>query len=131
MTKRKYFLFFILLLLLDQVIKYFFNKYYPNIISLNTGIIFGFINQIYGVYLIIIVGFGLLIYLLFFDKKYFNFGLVLILAGAISNILDRLFYGGVVDYISLGNLTNFNFSDLMIIIGVIIYFLKLKKPYKL
>jgi len=44
----------------------------------------------------------------------------LILVGALSNLLDRLQYGVVIDYISIPVFTAFNLADVMILVGVII-----------
>jgi lipoprotein signal peptidase len=43
----------------------------------------------------------------------------LILVGAISNLLDRIKQGQVVDYFNFFALINFNISDLMILTGVV------------
>ncbi len=53
--------------------------------------------------------------------------LVLILFGAISNLIDRFFYGAVVDYLDLKYFTIFNLADVMISVGVIIYFINYLK----
>lgn len=45
--------------------------------------------------------------------------LTFIIAGAISNLLDRLFYGYVLDYIDISFFTIFNLADIMITGGVI------------
>lgn len=50
--------------------------------------------------------------------------LTIIVLGAISNILDRLQYGYVIDYLSLRYFTVFNLADIMISIGCIILILK-------
>lgn len=42
----------------------------------------------------------------------------LIVVGAISNIMDRLLYGAVIDFINIQILPVFNLSDSMIVIGV-------------
>lgn len=42
----------------------------------------------------------------------------LILAGGVSNVLDRIFYGFIIDYINLGNISVFNLADLMIWFGI-------------
>lgn len=47
-------------------------------------------------------------------------GLIFILAGAISNILDRLYFGCVIDFIRLPFWPLFNLADAFIVIGVII-----------
>lgn len=45
-------------------------------------------------------------------------GLMFILAGAMSNLYDRLLYGYVIDYIDLRYFTVFNLADMMICGGV-------------
>ncbi len=53
------------------------------------------------------------------------------ITGAISNIIDRLSYGYVIDYLSLRYFTVFNLADVMISSGAIILILKnLKKTNK-
>jgi signal peptidase II len=43
------------------------------------------------------------------------------LAGALGNVIDRLFFGGrVTDFISLGSFAVFNVADSSITVGVII-----------
>jgi len=59
------------------------------------------------------------------DKKISVWPLGLIIIGAVSNLLDRLSYGGVVDFISVPFFTVFNFSDIYIFIGVVWTFVKL------
>ncbi|HLD03157.1 MAG TPA: signal peptidase II [Candidatus Dojkabacteria bacterium] len=51
------------------------------------------------------------------------FSLVLILAGGTSNIIDRINYGGVVDYISVGSFPKFNLADVAITSAIVIYVL--------
>ena len=54
--------------------------------------------------------------------------LTIILFGAISNILDRLIYGYVIDYLELKYFTVFNIGDIMISGGVLVLlFNNLKK----
>jgi signal peptidase II len=73
----------------------------------------------------------LIIYLI--KKKRSNFlifSLLFIFMGSVSNILDRINYGYVVDYLIFTNLTVLNIADLMISISsaiLIIHFLKEKK----
>lgn len=51
------------------------------------------------------------------------FSLGLIFIGAVSNILDRILYGAIIDYIDTPFLFAFNIADTMIVVGVIILFL--------
>lgn len=52
----------------------------------------------------------------FVDKKTKIF-LSLIISGGISNIIDRLIRGFVIEFIKIGNLPAFNFADLCIAVG--------------
>lgn len=54
--------------------------------------------------------------------------LVYIVAGAMSNVYDRLLYGSVIDYLDLKYFTVFNLADMMICGGVV--FLIIKTLYK-
>ena len=69
---------------------------------------------------------GLLYYWLILNKSQnfrFILPLTIILFGAISNILDRIKFGFVIDYIDLKYFTVFNLADAMITGGVVILFL--------
>ncbi len=46
-------------------------------------------------------------------------GLWLLLGGAFSNTLDRFLHGGVVDIISIFDLSQFNLADVMILVGAL------------
>lgn len=55
-------------------------------------------------------------------------GLMLILAGGISNLLDRLLRGYVIDYIDINEIINypvFNMADVSIVCGAIIIIVKI------
>jgi signal peptidase II len=54
------------------------------------------------------------------DKKIEIILLITILCGAFSNILDRLTYGYVIDYLALKYFTVFNLADVMISGGALI-----------
>jgi signal peptidase II len=56
--------------------------------------------------------------------------LTFIIFGAISNILDRLIYGYVIDYLELKYFTVFNLADVMISGGAIILLTKTIKLNK-
>lgn len=45
--------------------------------------------------------------------------LTIVLSGAVSNLLDRFIYGGVIDYINLLGINYFNISDLAIVSGIL------------
>lgn len=61
------------------------------------------------------------------------FGEALVLSGAFSNLIDRVLYGGVIDFIALSwsdwHFPVFNIADSCIVIGVlIIFFVHVREP---
>ena len=52
----------------------------------------------------------------FVDKKIKVF-LILIISGGVSNTIDRIFRGFVVEFIKIGKLPVFNLADIFILIG--------------
>jgi len=94
----------------------------------NTGAAFGMFKGLGSNFFVMIsvAAVGFLIYLI--AKNAYNlFGLSLILGGSIGNLIDRLFYGKVVDFIdfSVGGFhwPSFNVADSALTIGIIIIFL--------
>lgn len=123
------------------------NEYIRFYLVYNEGSAFGiklFDNKIY--ILIGSITCLFFIYLLFsFNKKIFNekirnidsifiilfnFSILLIISGIIGNLIDRIKYSKVVDWISFLNFPVFNLADSYITIGAIIFvysFFKLEK----
>lgn len=102
------------IVLLDQLFKYFSPT--P---TLNQGIAFS-LEAPFS--LTVILSIALLLgsfWWWFRVKDYFlKTAFALILAGGISNLLDRLWRGGIVDYFSLYTL-DFNIADVAIVIGLV------------
>lgn len=113
--------------------------------ELNTGASFGIFSG-KTVYLIIftIPVLIFMIYLIatkrFTSSKFFKCSLGLILGGTIGNLIDRLAFGGVRDFIYLKsiNFAIFNFADIFINVGIfmivgwfIYYWIKEAKAQKL
>lgn len=46
------------------------------------------------------------------------------LVGGISNIIDRVVFGGVIDFINIAIFPSFNFADIYISIGVLMAMFK-------
>ncbi len=126
----------LILILIDQVTKFLSVVYLKgrsplvllkNFIcfnySENTGACFGMLSgQSSFVCIFNIVVLSILAYILFAGKiksKITEFGLLLILAGGMGNIIDRVFRGYVVDFIEplFINFAIFNFADSLITIG--------------
>lgn len=100
------------------------NGYFKIELAKNTGMAFGFNEgNIKNIILTIIV---LLIVINFIknqleriDKKT-AVALSLVLAGGISNLIDRFFCGAVIDFIRIYKFPNFNIADMYVIIGWIL-----------
>ena len=95
----------------------------------NTGGVFGFFaNQTFLIILTALAGAGAV--LLFYryplsQSRLVKVGLGLLLGGAIGNLIDRIWLGGVVDFIDLGAWPIFNVADSAIVIGAFIIILSL------
>ena len=96
----------------------------------NTGVSFGMFSEwgILGRYFFsifsIVVGCFLILLAIFSEKKVFRISLGLISSGALGNAIDRVYFGGVIDFIDffIYNLhwPAFNFADVFITVGVIL-----------
>jgi signal peptidase II len=120
---------------LDQITKYMivtsFNAYdsieifpFLNIVSVrNTGAAFGMFRSFgSGFFIIISVAAIIFIAYLIMRNAYNFIGLSLILGGAVGNLIDRLYYGKVVDFVDffVGNFhwPAFNVADSSLTIGI-------------
>jgi signal peptidase II len=94
----------------------------------NTGAAFGMFKSL-GSNFFVMVSVAAIIFLVYLIAKntYNLFGLSLILGGAVGNLIDRVFYGKVVDFIdfSVGSFhwPSFNVADSALTVGIIIIFL--------
>jgi signal peptidase II len=89
------------------------------ITTLNDGWFFGiakcnFWSVIFSLFLLAV--------LFVIQKKHSRFtgAIILIAGGAISNMLERIIYGGIVDYVSVGAFPVFNLADIFITGGCIV-----------
>lgn len=134
MTRINFFWIFSFSVLLDQLLKYIIRNYGGFYIC-NPNIAFGIkISEILFYVLWIPIVFLLAIYLC---KKYFMpapptgrhdiLYITLIMSGAISNIIDRLYYGCITDFIDLRVWPVFNLADIYITIGAIMIIYQILK----
>ncbi len=137
------------LAMIDQIIKYFVFTglqgnpditLIPNVLYLryseNTGAAFGifsnstvFLSIVSAV--IVAVGF----YFIFsrkFINKFVYATIIMIIAGGLGNLIDRVFRGFVVDYIYFSpiNFPIFNFADMLITVGEVLILIYLIFFYK-
>lgn len=131
----------IILIIIDQITKiYMINLHGNSVIVIegilqlsyakNTGIAFGLAdkNLISIIITDMIVIFILLRFLILQRdniNKATRISLILILAGGISNLIDRIVYKGVIDFIDISQRIEhfpiFNIADIFIIIGFIMF----------
>jgi len=97
----------------------------------NTGIAFGLFKDQGVVFIILpVIAVILLVYNIFFYRDNQNlsrtyiFSFSLILGGAIGNLIDRIAYGYVIDFIDFRIWPVFNIADSAITIGAIIILFK-------
>jgi len=134
----------IFLVLIDQCTKIFISKImlnnrfedmqllpFLNIVFVrNTGVSFGMFSEwgILGRYFFsifsIVIGSFLILLAIFSDTKVFRSSLGLISSGALGNAIDRVYFGGVIDFIDFFiynfHWPAFNFADIFITVGVIL-----------
>jgi len=149
--KRKYLILFSLsglVLTFDQLTKYLVlartdlgapQAIIPGFLNLvlakNNGFAFGFLRQapqsLQGIFFIAVPVFALILIILIFiklrdDQMLSSIALTTILGGAIGNLIDRVQYGYVVDFLDFhlgdSHLPPFNVADLSIILGVLLMF---------
>ncbi|HKL44284.1 MAG TPA: signal peptidase II [Candidatus Absconditabacterales bacterium] len=119
-----------ILILLDQISKYFF--YNQNLLNnlkiiqpaFNTGISRSLpIPQL--ITILLTIGIIILLIILYSKNKISKRVVIFVLAGAIGNLIDRIFLGGVKDFIKVFDwFPIFNLADIFINIGIILLILK-------
>ncbi len=98
----------------------------------NTGIAFGLFKNQGAVFIIIpVIAIVLLVYNVIYYKhndeklsRLYILAFSLILGGAIGNLIDRIYYGYVIDFIDLRVWPVFNIADSAITIGAFVIALK-------
>ncbi len=126
-----------LLIIIDQTIKYLVHnnivlgQLYPLIEDFlyityvrNTGIAFGLFKN-NNIFMIILISFIILVLLYLYKKeesKVFTLSIpvTLLISGAIGNLIDRIYYGFIIDYINFPFWPAFNLADSLVVIGSIL-----------
>lgn len=122
----------------DQLIKYFVLENLvnagrviaiPHILDLiyveNRGVAFGMFSDLRWLFVIItsivIITFIILLFKDGYKSKLFSIACVLIVGGGIGNLIDRIAYGFVVDYLQLSFFSPVcNFADYCITVGTVL-----------
>lgn len=93
----------------------------------NTGVAFGMFqgnNILFSILALVVAGF-----ILYYFPRIpradwiLRVALGMQFAGAVGNLLDRIFFGQVTDFISVGNFAVFNVADASISVGVVVLLL--------
>jgi signal peptidase II len=114
----------VLLAILDQLSKYMVRTRGGFYIC-NKGIAFG-ISAGSIVFWALVIGVVYFCYqtlnakLKIADYKFLRLAMVLVVSGAVSNLLDRLLHGCVIDFIDLSFWPVFNLADIFIVAGAIL-----------
>lgn len=128
----------LMLFIIDRITKYIsLNKlsqkgvYFFDFFGLESQINSGIAFSIKVPYIIILITTFIIVSFLIYNAlkkmqqreyiKSFLFSLIII--GAISNLIDRLLYAGVIDFIKIWSFPIFNLADTYITISIIIYIL--------
>lgn len=134
-------------IILDQIVKLFAVKIsepivlIPNFLQLNYIKNFGvawsmFNNKMTFIIIFSIAAIGYLFYILhqYRDEKIIHFGILMMIAGAFGNIIDRIVRGFVVDYIDVTIMNYdfpvFNLADSFLVCGVIVIFIEALRKVK-
>lgn len=113
---------FFVCIILDQLSKYWASQLY--LVEYNNGISFGLMADT-GFLTWVLMGIllSVLLYIALFSKwsRWQKLALAVFLSGAVSNLIDRFFFGGVRDWFSLPilNIRN-NLADFYISLAVIV-----------
>ena len=103
--------------------------------SQNTGIAFGLkVNQnliLLGTIILLFFALKVMKKELDMTKRLSQISILLILAGAIGNFMDRLMTGSVTDFISFKFWPSFNLADIFIVAGVLMIVVFYKKVKRL
>ncbi len=140
-NKSKIYLISLILLIVDQLVKLLIKSTFklheeleliPNFFSLhylqNDGAAFSILqNKTYLLVIVAIICLGIMVYYIQKEKtftKFSSISLGLILGGIIGNLLDRIIYKKVIDYLSFTfftyNFPVFNIADVGITVGALL-----------
>lgn len=108
----------------------------------NTGASFGIMSGAMNTFILITLVAFVLFYFLIKDvdiinKKIYSIGIIIMIAGAVGNFIDRVLFQEVVDFLDFVifgyDFAIFNVADILLVIGVILFtidiiFLDAKRP---
>ena len=123
MKRNHVFLAAALIVFLDQIMKYIIKNNFNY--TTNTGAAFGILQQYTNV--LIFVSIIVAIALAYYIRKHPFIELGFILGGTLGNLIDRVAFGHVIDFINIGWWPSFNIADSFNTIGAILLAIRLMK----
>ena len=138
-------IFVIAIVLVDQISKILVDNFMPeetivlqNVLSItkyeNEGVAFGINNQNISNIALILLVLAIIIRFVITQRKNLTIKVTvfisMIIAGGVSNLIDRIFRGAVFDFIEIGDFPIFNLADSFIVIGWILFVIDLIKNIK-
>lgn len=115
---------FAFFVLFDQLVKKVVVAQGEGAFLCNYGVAFGLVlPQMLFVVLWGVIMIFVLYYWFVHKKEKFSVQIpfVLIASGGISNMIDRLYYGCVIDYVPFLSISSFNFADMLISFGAFLW----------
>lgn len=140
---KKFYIISLLTVIVDRLLKilvstfltskkfYIIKNFFYVVSTYNEGAAFSSFEGM--TFLFIIIAIASLIYIFYYIKKvgYNNIGFPLLVGGIVGNLIDRILYRSVIDFIGfeIGNysLPIFNIADMAIVIGAIFILLGSEK----
>lgn len=115
--------------------------FWDHVLSMNPGSAFGlFGGQSFARVMLSIIGIAAVIGMFWMlhkartDQKVLHWALAFVAGGAVGNLIDRMYYGVVTDFVSwhVGEHTwpTFNVADIVLVIGVGLMFIDIQKEGK-
>lgn len=113
----------------------FVTSFFNLVLAYNKGAAFSFLHNAGGWQRYFFTGIGIAaaVYIIYLLKKHggqrmFSWALSLVLGGAVGNVIDRLLYGHVIDFLDFhwagwGHFPAFNIADAAICIGAALFIL--------
>lgn len=114
-------------LILNQSISVINNFFYITYVK-NTGVAWSILSGKINLIIVITLAIIMLLIIYIFNKKSYSvleiISYSMLLSGSIGNLIDRIIYGYVIDYLDFNILGYdypiFNFADICIVIGIIL-----------
>jgi signal peptidase II len=117
-----------LVVALDRISKFLAIKYLPY--AVNSGTLFGMLKNTNLIFIgvTLAISAALIYYYSQSEKhsRWIETSYGLIFGAAAGNLIDRIFYGGVIDFISVWIWPSFNIADSCLVAGIGLFLLDIK-----